>query len=88
MKLIRLAAVSYTIWMIWRVRNFDRFKQGFSPQFAISTIKRCVRMSGMDTAKQMKTDMNEFIVSKYFDINTRREKYILYTGSLRFPDIG
>ena len=45
-------------------------------------------MSGMDTAKQMKTDMNEFIVSKYFDINTRREKYILYTGSLRFPDIG
>ena len=66
-KLIKLTVIIFSIWMIWRMRNYVRFQDKI---MAISVIKDLTCLVGNSSKTSMKNDMLDFNVINFFDINT------------------
>jgi len=65
-KLIKLVVITFSIWMIWRMRNYARFQDKIEVSAAISVIKDLTRLVGNSSKASMKNDMLDFNVIKFF----------------------
>jgi len=72
----KLVVITFSIWMIWRMRNYVRFQDKIDVSRAISTIKDLTCLVGNSSKASMKNDMLNFIVIKFFGVNTRIDKVI------------
>jgi len=77
-KLIKLVVITFSIWMLWRMRNYARFQDKIEVSRAISIIKDLTCLVGKSSKASMKNDMMDFSLIKFFGINTR-------TGKVRRP---
>ena len=75
-KLIKLAVITFSIWMIWRMRNYARFHDKIGVSKAISIIKDLTCLVGNSSKASMKNDMLDFNVIKFFGIKTRSGKVL------------
>jgi len=75
-KLIKLIVISFSIWMIWRMRNYARFQVNIDFSRAIYTIKDFTCLVGNSSKSSMRNDMFDLNVLKCFDINTRCGKVL------------
>jgi len=66
-KLIKLVVITFSIWMIWRMRNY-------ALMFLI--IKYLTCLVGNSSKASMNNDMLDFNVIKFFGINTRTSKVL------------
>jgi len=86
--LVRLATITYSIWMIWRMRNHVRFQENISIFSATQTVKGFTIMTGNSSRKNMHNDIIEFYYLKFFYVTTRRQKEISpIQVTLEFPHI-
>jgi len=69
-KLIKLVVITFSIWMIWRMRNYSRFQDKIDVYRVISVIKDFTCLVGNSSKTSMKNDMLNFNVIKFFGINT------------------
>ena len=69
-KLIKLAVITFSIWMIWRMRNYAHFQDKIEVYMAISVIKDLTRLVRNSSKASMKNDMLDFNVINFFGINT------------------
>jgi len=76
-KLIKLVVITFSIWMIWRMRNYARFQDKIEVSRAILTIKDLTCLVKNLFKASMKNDMLNFNVIKFFGINTRSSKVFL-----------
>jgi len=77
-KLIKLVVITFSIWMLWRMRNYARFQDKIEVSRAISVIKDLTCLVGKSSKASMKNDMMDFSVIKFFGINT-------HTGNVLRP---
>ncbi len=76
-KLIKLAVITFSIWMIWCMRNSTRFQDRIEVFRAISVIKDLTCLVGNLSKALMKNDMLDFNnMIKFFGINTRTGKVL------------
>jgi len=75
-KLIKFVVITFSIWMIWRMRNYARFQDNIEVSRAISVIKDLTRLVGNSSKASMKNDMLDFNVIKFFGINTHTCKVL------------
>jgi len=88
-KLINLVVITFSIWMIWRMRNYARFQDKIDVSRAISIIKDLTCLEENSSKDSMKNDMLDFNVIKYFGINTRTSKVLrLLPLRWQFPSPG
>ena len=87
--LIKLVVITFSIWMIWHMRNYVRFQVKIDISRTISTIKDFTCLVGNSSKSFMKNDMFDFNVLKFFDINTHSGKF-LHPLHVRweFPSLG
>ena len=74
--IVRLATITYSIWMIWRMRNHVRFHENISICSTIQTIKDFIKMTGNSSRKHMCNDIVHFSYLKFFYITTCSRKEI------------
>jgi len=77
-KLIKLDVITFSILMIWRMRNYAHFQDKIEVSRAISVIKDLSCLVRKSSKATMKNDMMDFSVIKFFGINT-------YTGKVLHP---
>jgi len=65
-KLTKLVVINFSIWMIWRMRNYARFQDKIEVSTTISVIKDLTRLVGNSSKASMKNDMLDFYVIKFF----------------------
>ena len=65
-KLIKLAVITFSIWMIWRMRNYARFQDKIAVSRAILVIKDLTCIVSNSSKASMKNDMFDFNVIKFF----------------------
>jgi len=75
-KLIKLVVITFSIWMIWRMRNYARFQDKIEVSRTISVIKDLTCLVGNLSKASMKNDMLDFNVITFFGINTRSGKVL------------
>jgi len=75
-KLIKLVVTTFSIWMIWRMRNYARFQDKIDVSRAISLIKDLACLVGNSSKASMRNDMLDFNVIKFFGINTHNGKVL------------
>ena len=75
-KFIKLAMITFSIWMIWRVRNYSRFQDKIDVSRAISAITNLTCLVRNSSKASMKNDMLDFNVINFFGINTRTGKVL------------
>jgi len=75
-KLIKLVVITFSIWMIWHIRNYARFHNKIEVSRAISVIKDLTCLMGNSSKASMKNDMLDFNVIKFFGIDTRSGKVL------------
>jgi len=75
-KLIKLVVITFSIWMLWHMRNYARFQVKIEVSRAISVIKDLTCLVGNSFKASMKNDMMGFSVIKLFGINTRTGKVL------------
>jgi len=75
-KLIKLAMITFSIWMIWRMRNYVRIQDKIEVSRVILVIKDLTCLVGNSSKASMKNDMFDFNVLKFFGINTRTGKVL------------
>jgi len=75
-KLLKLAVITFFIWMIWRMRNYARFQDKIDVFKAISIIKDLTCLVGNSSKASMKNDMLDLNVIKFVGINTRTGKVL------------
>ena len=71
-----LVVITFSIWMIWRMRNYARFQDKIEISRAILVIKDLTCLVGNSSKASMKNDMFDFNVLKFFGINTRTGKVL------------
>jgi len=88
-KLIKLVAINFSVWMISRMRNYARFQDKIEVSRAILVVKDLICLVGNSSKASMKNDMLNFNVIKFFGINTRSGK-VLRPLLVRweFPSLG
>jgi len=64
--LVKLETVTYSIWMLWRMRNHARFQEKISICSAIYTVKGFITMTGNSSSKHMSNDIVDFSCLKFF----------------------
>jgi len=69
-KLIKLVVITFSIWMLWRMRNYAHFKDKIEVFRAISVIKNLTCLVENSYKASMKNDMMDSIVIQFFGINT------------------
>ena len=75
-KLVKLDVITFSIWMIWRVRNYTHFQDKIEVSRAILVIKDLTCLVGNSSKASMKNDMFDFNVLKFFGINTHSGKVL------------
>jgi len=75
-KLIKLAVITFSILMIWRMRNYARFQDKIEVSMTILVIKDLTCLVGNSSKASMKNDMFDFNVLKFFGINTHTSKVL------------
>jgi len=75
-KLIKFIVITFSIWMIWRMRNYARFQDKIEVFRAMSVIKDLTCLVGNSSKASMKNDMLVFNIIKCFGINTRTGKFL------------
>jgi len=89
LKLIKLVVITFSIWMLWRIRNYTRFQDKIEVSTAISVIKDLTCLVGKSFKASMKNDMMDFSVIKFFGINTRTGKVLRpFLVIWEFPSLG
>ena len=68
--LIKIIVITFSIWIIWCMRNYARFQVKTDLSRAISTIKDFICLVGNSSRSSMRNDMFDFNMLKFFDINT------------------
>ena len=68
--------ITFSIWMIWRVRNYSRFQDKIDVSRAISAITNLTCLVRNSSKASMKNDMLDFNVINFFGINTRTGKVL------------
>ena len=68
--------ITFSIWMIWRMRTYARFQDKIDVSRVISVIKDLTYLVGNSSKASMKNDMLDFNVIKFFGINTRTGKVL------------
>ena len=74
--LIKLVVITFSIWMIWRMRNYARFQVNIDLSRVISTIKDFTCLVGNSSKSNMMNDMYDFNVLQFVGINARTGKVI------------
>ena len=69
-KLIKLVVITFSIYIIWRMRNYARFQDKIDVSMAISVIKYLTCLVRGLSKASIKRDMLDFNVIKFFGINT------------------
>jgi len=88
-KRIKLVAITFSLWMIWRMMNHTRFQQCISMVCIIHLVKDCIRILGNRSKKRMSNQMDDFTVLKFFGISTRLGKvYVPVQVYSNFPHVG
>jgi len=75
-KLIKFVVITFSNWIIWRMRNYVRFQDNIDVSRAISVIKDLTCLVRNLCKASMKNDMLNFNVIKFFCINTRTGKVL------------
>jgi len=75
-KLIKLAVITFSIWIIWCMRNYVRFQDKIEVSRIILVIKNLTCLVRNSSKTSMKNDMLDFSVIKFFGINTRSGKVL------------
>jgi len=75
-KLIKLVVITFSIWMIWRMRNYARFQDMIEVSRAILVIKDLTCLVGNSFKASMKNNILDFNIIKFFGINTRSGKVL------------
>ena len=75
-ELLKLVVITFSIWMIWRMRNYARFQDKIDVSRAISVIKDLTHLAGNSYKASMKKDMLDFNFITFFGINTRTGKVL------------
>ena len=70
--LVRLPTITYSVWMIWRMRNHVRFQENISICSAIQSVKGFIKMTGNSSKKYMLNDIVNFSYLKFFYITMHR----------------
>jgi len=70
-KLIKLLVITFSIWMLWRMRNYARFQDKIEISRDISVIKDL-----KSSKASMKNDMIDFSLIKFVGINTCNGKVL------------
>ena len=73
-KLIKLVVLTFSIWMIWRMRNYARFQDKIGVSKPILIIKDLTCLMGNSSKASVKNDILDLKVIKFFGINTRSGK--------------
>jgi len=73
-KLIKFNVIVFSIWMIWRMRNYARFQDKIDVSMTIFVIKDLTCLVGNSSKASMKNHMLDFNVIRFFGINTRTGK--------------
>ena len=68
--------ITFSIWMIWRMRNYARFQDKIDVYRTISVIKDLTCLVENSSKASMKNDMLDFNVIMFFSINTRTGKVL------------
>jgi len=68
--MIKLVVITFSIWMLWRLRNYARFEDNIEVSRAISIIKYLTHLVGNSSKVSVKNDILDFNVIKFFGINT------------------
>jgi len=76
LKLIKLVVITFSIWMLWHVRNNARFRDKIEVSRTISVIKDLTCLVGKSSKASIKNDMMDFNVIKFFGINNRASKVL------------
>ena len=69
-KLVKLAVITFSIWMIWYIRNYARFQDKIEVSRTILIIKDLTCLVSNSSKASMKNNMFDFNVFKFFCINT------------------
>jgi len=64
-KLIKLVVITFSIWMIWQMRNYARFQDKIDVSRDISVIKDLTCLVDNSSKASMKNDMLDFNVIKF-----------------------
>ena len=75
-KLIKLVVITFSIWMIWSMRNYARFQDKIEVSKAILVIKDLTCLVGNSSKASLKNDILDFNVIKFFGINHRSGKVL------------
>jgi len=75
-KLIKLAVITFSIWMIWRMRNYARFQDKIDVSRAISVIKDLTCLVGNSFKALMKNDILDSNVIIFCGISTPSSKVL------------
>jgi len=65
-KLIKLVVITFSIWMIWCMRNYARFQDKIEVSKAILVIKHLTCLVENSSKASMKNNMLDFNVIKFF----------------------
>jgi len=74
--LVRLTTITYSISMIWRMRNHARFQENISIYSTIQTVKGSIKMASNSSRKHMRNDIVDFSYLKVLYITTHCRKEI------------
>jgi len=69
-KFLKVVVITFSIWMIWYMRNYARFQDKINVSRAILVIKYLTCLVGNSSKSSMQNDMLDFYVIKFFGINT------------------
>ena len=75
-KLVKLAVITFSIWMIWCMRNYARFQDKIEVSMTILVIKDLTCVVDNSSNTSMKNDMFNFNVLKFFGINIHTGKVL------------
>jgi len=82
-RLIKLVVITFSIWMIWHMRNYVTFQDRIDVSRAILVVKNLTCLVRNSSKASIKNDMLNFNVINFFGINTRSDK-VLHPLSVRW----
>ena len=81
--------ITFSIWMLWRMRNYARLEDKIDVSKGILVIKDLTCLVGYSSKVSMKNDMLDFNVIKFFGINTCTGKVLRpLPVRWKFPTLG
>ena len=79
--------ITFSIWMLWRIRNYTRFEDKIEVSKAISVVKDLTCLVGKSSKTSMKNDMMDFsvmvlilVLVKFLTLFLLDESFLHQTG--------